>query len=130
MSIFGFNSNKYTLNITKEILLKSLGKKEYEYKFLRTYKFMFLSVMNYVAPGLSYDAWHRLMNGRFSCLYFYKNVLTFDIGRLLLWSRRNWCLEDKYKFLLEFRDKGCVTTKNWLRDCERVDMLPFIRAAD
>lgn len=38
--------------------------------------------------------------------------------------------KDKYKFLAEFRDNGCVIIKNWLREHKRAYISPFIRDAN
>ena len=39
-------------------------KKENDYRFLTTSKVKFLGVKNYIGPGLSYDAWYKLMGFR------------------------------------------------------------------
>ena len=65
--VFGFNSGRYDLNMIKEYFVKDLAiisdvkvaKKENSYMYLSTPKFKFLDIKNYLAPGLSYDAWCR-----------------------------------------------------------------------
>ena len=65
--VFGFNSGRYDINMIKEYFVKNLAiisdvnvaKKENSYMFLSTSKFKFLDIKNYLAPGLSYDAWCR-----------------------------------------------------------------------
>ena len=65
--VFGFNSGRYDINMIKEYFVKNLAeisdvkvaKKENSYMFLSLPKFKFLDIKNYLAPGLSYDAWCR-----------------------------------------------------------------------
>ena len=65
--VFGFNSGRYDINMIKEYFVKDLAeisnvnvaKKGNSYMFLSTPKFKFLDIKNYLAPGLSYDAWCR-----------------------------------------------------------------------
>ena len=65
--VFGFNSGRYDINMIKEYFVKNLAiisdvnvaKKENSYMFLSASKFKFLDIKNYLAPGLSYDAWCR-----------------------------------------------------------------------
>ena len=61
--VFGFNSGKYDLNMTKEFFVKTssnmndvaVAKKDNSYTFLIIPKFKFLDAKNYLAPGLSLD---------------------------------------------------------------------------
>ena len=46
------------------------AKKESDYMFLTAFKFIFLDVKNYIGPGLSYDAWCKLMGCRLQKLMF------------------------------------------------------------
>ena len=63
--VFAFNGGKYDINMIKEYFVKTLAdmntvnvaKKENSYMFLTTPQFKFLDVKNYLAPGLSLDAW-------------------------------------------------------------------------
>ena len=65
--VFGFNSGRYDINMIKEYFVKNLtslsdvnvAKKENSYMFLSTPNFKFLDIKNFLAPGLSYDAWCR-----------------------------------------------------------------------
>ena len=65
--VFGFNSGRYDINMIKEYFVKNLtslsdvnvAKKENSYMFLSTPNFKFLDIKNFLALGLSYDAWCR-----------------------------------------------------------------------
>ena len=92
--MIGFNSGKYDLNMVKEYFVKEIcynkedecnedvfaAKKENNYMFLTTSKFIFLDVKNYIGPCLSYGAWCKSVSCRlqklmFPCEWFdsYKN---------------------------------------------------------
>ena len=63
--VLSFNGSKYDINMIKEHFVKTLAdmntvnvaKKENSYMFLMTPQFKFLDVKNYLASGLSLDAW-------------------------------------------------------------------------
>ena len=62
--VFGFNSGKYDISMIKNYFVKNLAsisvtvaKKENRYMFLTLPEFKLLDIKNYLAPGLSYDAW-------------------------------------------------------------------------
>ena len=68
--MIGFNSGKYDLNMVKNYFMKEISynkeseynedvfaaKKENDYMFLTTSKFIFSDVKNYIGPGLNYNA--------------------------------------------------------------------------
>ena len=97
---------KNDLNMAKEYFLKEISyneddeckedvfaaKKENNYMFLTTPKFKFLDFKNYIGPGLSYDAWCKLMGCRLQKLIFLdewldsyeKKVMQAQIGTVVL----------------------------------------------
>ena len=78
VSVIGFNSGKYDLNVMKKYFVKNMAynkegecneevfvaKNKNEYMFLITSKFKLLDVKNYVGSGISYDAWCTSMGCR------------------------------------------------------------------
>ena len=72
--VLGFNSGRYDLNLIKEHFVSSLAeiknnkinlaKNGNKIMFLRTKRFRFLDVVNYVGPGTSYDKSVRLRTGK------------------------------------------------------------------
>ena len=97
---------KNGLNMAKEYFLKEISyneddeckedvfaaKKENNYMFLTTPKFKFLDFKNYIGPGLSYDAWCKLMGCRLQKLIFLdewldsyeKKVMQAQVGTVVL----------------------------------------------
>ena len=66
MPVLGFNSGKYDLNLIKQYFVEELSAACTKVKvatqgsktmFVITPEFKFLDVMNYLAPGTSYDEW-------------------------------------------------------------------------
>ena len=63
--VFGFYSRKDELNLVKEYLVKNLSdmnyvmvaKKDNSHMFLRTPRFEFLDIKNYLTLGLYHDGW-------------------------------------------------------------------------
>ena len=148
--VFGFNSGRYDINMIKEYFVKNLtslsdvnvAKKENSYMFLSTPNFKFLDIKNYLAPGLSYDAWCRAYGCELQKLAFpYEWFDSFEklnhIGPVKyeefyssLKGGITTSQEEYQNFCDEFRKRGCVTMKNWLKEYNLADVEPFIEALE
>ena len=148
--VFGFNSGRYDINMIKEYFVKKLAgisdvnvaKKENSYMFLSTPKFKFLDIKNYLAPGLSYDAWCRAYGCELQKLAFpYEWFDSFDklnhIGPAKyeeffssLKGGITISQEEYQNFCDEFSKRGCVTMKDWLKEYNLADVKPFIEALE
>ena len=148
--VFGFNSGRYDINMIKEYFVKNLAiisdvdvaKKENSYMFLSTPNFKFLDIKNYLAPGLSYDAWCRAYGCELQKLAFpYEWFDSFDklnhIGPVKyeefyssLKGGITISQEEYQNFRDEFSKRGCVTMKDWLKEYNLVDVKPFIEALE
>ena len=148
--IFGFNSGRYDINMIKEYFVKNLteisdvnvAKKENSYMFLSTPNFKFLDIKNYLAPGLSYDAWCRAYGCELQKLAFpYEWFDSFEklnhIGPVKyeefyssLKGGINISQEEYQNFCDEFSKRGCVTMKDWLKEYNLADVKPFIEALE
>ena len=145
--VLGFNSGKYDLNLIKEHFVKTMAdinditvaKKENKFMFLTTPHFKFLDVMNYLAPGLSFDGWCRANNCAVQKQVFpYDWLDSYDklahvgpVSREDFYSKlKNKTIsEEEYKnFLSEFQKRGCVTMGDWLREYNLSDVEPFVEA--
>ena len=71
--VLGFNSGRYDLNLIKEHFAELLAdttkkvfvpKKANTTMFIKTEKFLFLDIINYLGPGTSYDAWVKASDVR------------------------------------------------------------------
>ena len=146
--VFGFNSGRYDLNMIKEYFVKNfagisdvnVAKKENSYMFLSTPKLKFLDIKNYLAPGLSYDAWCRAYGCELQKLVFpYEWFDSFEklnhIGPVKyedffssLKGGITISQEEYQNFCDEFRKRGCETMKDWLKEYNLADVEPFIEA--
>ena len=148
--VFGFNSGRYDINMIKEYFVKNLAalsdvnvaKKENSYMFLSTPNFKFLDIKNYLAPGLSYDAWCRAYGCELQKLAFpYEWFDSFEklnhIGPVKyeefyssLKGGITISQEEYQNFCDEFRKRGCETMKDWLKEYNLADVEPFIEALE
>ena len=148
--VFGFNSGRYDINMIKEYFVENLtslsdvnvAKKENSYMFLSTPNFKFLDIKNFLAPGLSYDAWCRAYGCELQKLAFpYEWFDSFEklnhIGTVKyeefyssLKGGITISQEEYQNFCDEFRKRGCVTMKDWLKEYNLADVEPFIEALE
>ena len=148
--VFGFNSGRYDINMIKEYFVKNIteisdvnvAKKENSYMFLSTPNFKFLDIKNYLAPGLSYDAWCRAYGCELQKLAFpYEWFDSFEklnhIGPVKyeefyssLKGGITISQEEYQNFCDEFHKRGCETMKDWLKEYNLADVEPFIEALE
>ena len=148
--VFGFNSGRYDINMIKEYFVKNLtslsdvnvAKKENSYMFLSTPNFKFLDIKNFLAPGLSYDAWCRAYGCELQKLAFpYEWFDSFEklnhIGPVKyeefyssLKGGITISQEEYQNFCDEFHKRGCVTMKDWLKEYNLADVEPFKEALE
>ena len=148
--VFGFNSGRYDINMIKEYFVKNLAiisdvnvaKKENSYMFLSTSNFKFLDIKNYLAPGLSYDAWCRAYGCELQKLAFpyewfdsfdklnHKGPVKYEEFYSSLKGGITISQEEYQNFRDEFRKRGCETMKDWLKEYNLADVKPFIEALE
>ena len=148
--VFGFNSGRYDINMIKEYFVKELSeisdvnvaKKENSYMFLSTPNFKFLDIKNYLAPGLSYDAWCRAYGCELQKLAFpyecfdsfdklnHKGPVKYEDFFSSLKGGITISQEEYQNFCDEFSKRGCVTMKDWLKEYNLADVKPFIEALE
>ena len=148
--VFGFNSGRYDINMIKEYFVKNLAiisdvdvaKKENSYMFLSTPNFKFLDIKNYLAPGLSYDAWCRAYGCELQKLAFpyewfdsfnklnHKGPVKYEEFYSSLKGGITISQEEYQNFCEEFHKRGCVTMKDWLKEYNLADVKPFIQALE
>ena len=148
--VFCFNSGRYDINMIKEYFVKNLtslsdvnvAKKENSYMFLSTPNFKFLDIKNFLAPGLSYDAWCRAYGCELQKLAFpYEWFDSFEklnhIGPVKyeefyssLKGGITISQEEYQNFCDEFHKRGCETMKDWLKEYNLADVEPFIEALE
>ena len=148
--VFGFNSGRYDINMIKEYFVKDLAeisdvkvaKKENSYMFLSLPNFKFLDIKNYLAPGVSYDAWCRAYGCELQKLAFpyewfdsfdklnHKGPVKYEEFYSSLKGGITISQEEYQNFCDEFSKRGCVTMKDWLKEYNLADVKPFIEALE
>ena len=148
--VFGFNSGRYDINMIKEYFVKNLAgisdvnvaKKENSYMFLSLPQFKFLDIKNYLAPGLSYDAWCRAYGCELQKLAFpyewfdsfeklnHEGPVKYEEFFSSLEGGITISQEEYQNFCDEFSKRGCVTMKDWLKEYNLADVKPFIEALE
>ena len=148
--VFGFNSGRYDINMIKEYFVEDLAKisdvkvakKENSYMFLSLPNFKFLDIKNYLAPGLSYDAWCRAYDCELQKLAFpyewfdsfdklnHKGPVKYEEFYSSLKGGITISEEEYQNFCDEFSKRGCVTMKDWLKEYNLADVKPFIEALE
>ena len=148
--VFGFNSGRYDINMIKEYFVKDLAiisdvnvaKKENSYMFLSTPNFKFLDIKNYLAPGLSYDAWCRAYGCELQKLAIpyewfdsfnklnHKGPVKYEEFYSSLKGSITISQEEYQNFCDEFSKRGCVSMKDWLKEYNLADVKPFIEALE
>ena len=148
--VFGFNSGRYDINMIKEHFVKNLAeisdvkvaKKENSCMFLSLPNFKFLDIKNYLAPGLSYDAWCRAYGCELQKLAFpyewfvsfdklnHKGPVKYEDFFSSLKGGITISQEEYQNFCDEFSKRGCVTMEDWLKEYNLADVKPFIEALE
>ena len=147
--VIGFNSDRYDLNLIRKHFISHLGEehvesseKQGQIMFMKTSKFNFLDVTNYLSPGTSYDKW----------------VKTYGVKQTKSWLPYEWfdsaakldyeglppyrCWFSKLKNILVlkpkeynqcarvFQEQGMQTFGDWLEYYNKLDVTPFLEALE
>ena len=120
----------------------NVAKKENSYMFLSTPKFRFLDIKNYLAPGLSYDAWCRAYGCELQKLAFpyewfdsldklnHKGPVKYEDFYSSLKGGITISQEEYQNFCEKFHKRGCETMEDWLKEYNLADVKPFIVALE
>ena len=147
--VVGFNSGKYDLNLIKKHFVERLtsggehvkvGRKANRTIFLINSSYRFLDIMNYLAPGTSYDKWVKAYGCAQTKSWFpyewfdspdkldhpslpdYPAWYSRQTGAYLL-TRQQW--QDCKR---TFDEQGMRTFGDWLRYYNDLDVGPFVEA--
>ena len=69
--VIGFNSGRYDLNLIRKYFISHLGQekvdsgeKQSQIMYMKKPQFVFLDVINYLAPGITYDKWVKMYGAK------------------------------------------------------------------
>ena len=146
--VLGFNSGHYDLKLIRQyfIPLMARGKdvfaaeKNGRIMFINTPKFKFLDVLNYLAPGITYDKWVKTYGATLTKSWlpyeWFDSPAKLDFPGLppyMAWYSK---LKGEYVLTLKeyddchrvFRERGMRTFGDWLEYYNNLDVAPFLEA--
>ena len=143
--VLGFNSGSYDLNmIKKHFVTKITGENEVKVAskqrkiiFMLTPNFKFLDIMNYVAPGTSYDKWVKTYGTELTKSWLpyelFDTVEKLDYPELpAYWhfysKLKNEIVlstEEYFQCRRVWKEKGMKTFADWLRHYNNLDVKRF-----
>ena len=149
--VLRFNSGRYDVNLIREHFAECLSdttgkvrvaKNGNKIMFLLTQGFRFLDIINYLAPGVSYEKWTKAYKCTAAKSWF--PYEWFDSHRKLeypgLPNYPAWysCLKEEYTLKLSewmpckhlFKEKGMRTFADWLRYYNNLDVVPGLEALE
>ena len=146
--VVGFNSGHYDLKLIRKYFVpvmtqdKSIfsAEKNGRIMFINTPKFKFLDVMNYLAPGITYDKWVKTYGATLSKSWlpyeWLDNPDKLDYPRLPPYFA--WYSQLKGAYVLSpkeyddckriFKERGMRTFGDWLEYYNNLDVAPFLEA--
>ena len=146
--VLGFNSGHYDLKLIRQYFIPLMAQdpgvfaaeKNGRIMFITTPKFKFLDVVNYLAPGITYDKWVKTYSATLT-----KSWLPYEwldspdkldfpgLPPYMAWYSK---LKGEYSLALKeyddchriFREKGMRTFGDWLEYYNNLDVAPFLEA--
>ena len=146
--ILGFNSGKYDLNLIRNYFVEQMcqakdktitvGKKGNTIMFMKTSEFKFLDIVNYVGPGVSYNAWVKAYGCQYTKSWFpyewFDSLEKLDFPSLPDYPHWHSKLKNGFTLTLEewksckklFKDKNMKTFADWLEYYNNLEVLHFV----
>ena len=146
--VLGFNSGNYDLKLIRQHFVPLMARdkdvfaaeKNGRIMFINTPKFKFLDVVNYLAPGITYDKWVKTYGATLTKSWlpyeWFDSPAKLDFPGLppyLAWYSK---LKNEYVLTLKeyddchriFRERGMQTFGDWLKYYNNLDVAPFLEA--
>ena len=146
--VVGFNSGHYDLKLIRKYFVPVMtqgrgvfaAEKNGRIMFISTPKFKFLDVMNYLAPGITYDKWIKTYGATLAKSWlpyeWFDSPDKLDYPRLPPYFA--WYSKLKGAYVLSpkeyddckriFRERGMRTFGDWLGYYNNLDVAPFLQA--
>ena len=146
--VLGFNSGHYDLKLIRQHFVPLMARdkdvfaaeKNGRIMFINTPKFKFLDVVNYLAPGITYDKWVKTYGATLTKSWlpyeWFDSPANLDFPGLppcLAWYSK---LKGEYVLTLQeyddchrvFRERGMQTFGDWLKYYNNLDVASFLEA--
>ena len=146
--VVGFNSGHYDLKLIRKYFVPVMtqdkgifaAEKNGRIMFINTRKFKFLDVMNYLAPGITYEKWVKTYGATLSKSWlpyeWFDSPDKLDYPRLPPYFA--WYFQLKGVYVLSpkeyddcqriFQERGMKTFGDWLKYYNNLDVAPFLEA--
>ena len=146
--VVGFNSGHYDLKLIRKYFVPVMtqdrgvyaAEKNGRIMFINTPKFKFLDVMNYLAPGITYDKWVKTYRATLAKSWlpyeWFDSPDKLDYPRLPPYFA--WYSQLKGAYVLSpkeyaacqriFQERGMKTFGDWLKYYNNLDVAPFLEA--
>ena len=148
--VLSFNSGSYDLNMIKKHFVTKItvenevkvASKQRKIMFMSTPNFKFLDIMNYVAPGTSYDKRVKTYGAELTKSWlpyeWFDTVEKLDYPELpAYWhfysKLKNEIVlstEEYFQCRRVWKEKGMKTFADWLRHYNNLDVKPFLEAME
>ena len=149
MPVIGFNSGRCDLSLIRKYFISHLGEEQVEsgdkqgqIMFMKTSKFNFLDVTNYLSPGTPYDKWVTTYGAKQTKLWlpyeWFDSAAKLDYKGLPPY--RCWFLKLKNIFVLTskeynqckrvFQEQGMKTFGDWLKYYNNLNVTPFLETLE
>ena len=148
VQVVGFNSGHYDLKLIRNYFVSQLAQengvfaaeKDGRIMFIKTPSYIFLDIMNYLAPGITYDKWVKTYGATQTKSWlpyeWFDSADKLDYpGLPPYWF---WYSELKNDFILSpkeyeeckpiFHERGMKTFGDWLEYYNNLDVSPFLEA--
>ena len=146
--VVGFNSGHYDLKLIRKYFVPVMtqdkgvfaAEKNGRIMFINTPKFKFLDVINYLAPGITYDKWVKTYGATLAKSWlpyeWFDSPHKLDYPRLPPYFA--WYSQLKGAYVLSpkeyaacqriFQERGMKTFGDWLKYYNNLDVAPFLEA--
>ena len=148
--VLGLNSDSYDLNMIKKHFVTKLtgenkvkvASKQRKIMFTSTPNLKFLDIMNYVAPGTSYDKWVKTYGAELTKSWlpyeWFDTVEKLDYPELPAYWHFYSKLKNEIVLSTEeyfqrrrvWKEEGMKTFADWLRHYNNLDVKPFLEAME
>ena len=147
--MIGFNSGRYDLNLIRKHFISHLGEEQVEsgekqgqIMFMKTSKFTFFDVTNYLSPGTHYDKWVKTYGAKQTKSWlsyeWFDSAAKLDYEGLPPYGC--WFSQLKNSFVLTpkeydqckrvFQEQGMQTFGDWLEYYNNLDVTPFLETLE
>ena len=149
MPVIGFNSGRYDLNLIRKYFISHLGQekvdsgeKQGQIVYMKTPQFVFLDVINYLSPGITYDKWVKTYGTKQTKSWLpyewfdsddkldYKGLPPYTCWYSQLKNSFTLTPKEYDEYKRFFQERGTQTFGDWLEYYNNLDVTPFLETLE